>query len=125
MAKITVQPGHNVRALAAHAGSVVKGQIGFRPSNSELEVADVSQPDLDAALVDYTANQAAIDTAFQATEDATTVGELQQEFGGDRIIQALTEVMRIELNVLRASIPLPDISAGQMDGKVKQKIANP
>jgi hypothetical protein len=125
MAKVIVQPGHNVRALADHAGSVVKGQIGFRPDNSELEVGDVSQPDLDAALITYAADQANIDAAFQAAQDALTVGELQQAFGDDRIIQAVTEVMRIELNELRALHSLPDIPVGQMDGKVRAKIANP
>lgn len=127
MAKVTVQPGHNVRALAAHAGSNLR-QLMFRPNEQEIEVGDVSQSALDAALVDYTANQASIDTAFQASQGAASVGELQQEFGDDVIINAVAEVMRIELNEIRARFsgpPLPAIPAGQMDGKIRAKIANP
>ena len=90
-----------------------------------LDVPDVSQADLDAALVTYNADPTAEDAAYATRDQGRRVGRFQQRFGDDPVVQAVVEVMRIELNVLRASIPLPDISAGQMDGKVRAKIANP
>jgi len=125
MAKVIVQPGHDPRAIADLAGSARHGQMGFRQEDLELEVVDVTQAALDAALVDYTANQAARDAAFQVTVDAETVGSKQQEFNDDDVLRAAVDALREEINILRALHALPDISKGAMEGSVRNKIANP
>lgn len=125
MAQITVPPASNQDvwlAIADLAGSALDN-IGHL--NDVLDVPDVDQVDLDAALVTYNADPTAADAAWTQKFAAREIGRNQQRFGDDEVAQAVIEVMRIELNVLRASIPLPDITAGQMDGKVRAKIANP
>ncbi|MCK5644833.1 MAG: hypothetical protein KAJ19_28800 [Gammaproteobacteria bacterium] len=125
MAQITVPPASNQDvwlAIADLAGSALDN-IGHL--NDVLDVPDVDQVDLDAALVTYNADPTAADAAWTQKFAAREIGRNQQRFGDDEVAQAVIEVMRIELNVLRASIPLPDITVGQMDGKVRAKIANP
>ena len=126
MAKIIVQPGHNLRALAAHAGSNLQ-QLRFRPNEQELEVEDVTQPALDTALVDYTANQATIDAAFQATEDDAETLKVQDSFDADelRILRALVTLIMKELNILRANDGLPDRTFAQLRTALRNEIANP
>lgn len=127
MAQITIPPSSTQDvwlAIADLAGSVLNN-IGYDSVTDLLTVPDVNQVDLDAALVTYNADPTAEDAAYATRDQGRRVGRFQQRFGDDPVVQAVVEVMRIELNVLRASIPLPDISAGQMDGKVRQKIANP
>lgn len=123
MAKVTILSGHNLNALAHLAGS---NRQNLSLVGDEFDVPDVSQPDLDTALADYVANQAARDADFQVVRDGETVGELQQKFGDDEVLNAVVEVMRTELNNLRAQhTGMPAISAGAMDGAVRAKIANP
>lgn len=127
MAQITPPASSNQDvwlAIADIAGSALEN-IGYNGQTDLLDVADVSQPDLDAALVTYNADPTAADAAWTQKFAAREIGRNQQRFGDDEVAQAVVEVMRIELNVLRALHSLPDISAGQMDGKVRQKIANP
>jgi len=127
MAQITPPASSNQDvwlAIADIAGSALEN-IGYNGQTDLLDVADVSQPDLDAALVTYNADPTAADAAWTQKFAAREIGRNQQRFGDDEVAQAVVEVMRIELNVLRALHSLPDISAGQMGGKVRQKIANP
>ncbi len=127
MAQITPPASSNQDvwlAIADIAGSALEN-IGYNGQTDLLDVAEVSQPDLDAALVTYNADPTAADAAWTQKFAAREIGRNQQRFGDDEVAQAVVEVMRIELNVLRALHSLPDISAGQMGGKVRQKIANP
>lgn len=111
-------------AIADIAGSALEN-IGYDSLTDLLEVPDVSQVDLDAALVTYNADPAAADAAWTQSFAAREIGRNQQRFGDDEVTQAVIEVMRLELNELRALHSLPDISAGAMDGAVRSKIANP
>lgn len=122
MAKITVAPGQRLRVIAKLAGSNMRKLF---LTIDEFEVPDVSQAALDAAFADYQANQAAREAAFDADEIAAAIGELQQQFGDDVIINAVVEVFRTELNTLRALHALPDLAAGAIDGAIRNKIANP
>lgn len=125
MAKIIVQPGHDVRAFADHAGSAVKGQIGFRPNNLELEVGDVTQPDLDAALITYAADQANIDNDFADKMADEKADREKDEFDDKSDLTALIKVMVEELNVLRALHAIPDLNFGTVNASVRSKIGQP
>lgn len=124
MSKLTLLPGHNHEALNDFAGNADQ-MAGWDPTILELEMEAIDQPTADQALIDYVADQANIDNGFIQSQAAQKIGELQQEFGNDVIINAVVEVMRTELNALRALHSLPDIAAGAMDGAVRAKIANP
>ncbi len=124
MARVIVTGAHNFGAIANLAGKGLANVV-FHDATDELEVHGVSQAVLDAAFADYTANQVARDAEYQVVLETEATGQVIQNYNNDRSDRAIVDALREELNVLRASIPLPDISAGQMDGKVRQKIANP
>lgn len=125
MAKVIVQPGHDVRALADHAGSAVKGQIGFRPSNSELEVGDVTQPALDAALITYIADQANIDADFADKLKDEEDDRVKDEFDDDSIVTAIVKEMVDQLNAIRANAGMPALNFGTVNAAIRSRIGQP
>ncbi len=125
MAKVTVLPAHNLRALADHAGSSGGQQLLYRPDQGTLQVEDVTQPDLDTALVDYIADQANIDNDFEEKmADEKADGEKDQ-FDDKSDLTALIKVMVEELNVLRALHAIPDLNFGTVNASVRSKIGQP
>jgi hypothetical protein len=87
--------------------------------------SDVAQATLDAALINYTANQAAIDAAFvQAETDAETL-RVQDTFDGSelRILRAFAELLIDELNELRALHSLPLRTMTQLRTALRNKVS--
>lgn len=107
--------------------------IGQPGKSSQLDRAtgilvlfEGDQATIDAALVNYIADQANIDKAHDATVDADNVGRLQREFAADVILNAVVEVVRVELNDLRAEhTGKPAIQPAAFDALIRAKIANP
>ena len=122
MAKVITQPGHDVRALADHAGSAVKGQVGFRQETSELEVADVTQPALDAALITYVADQANIDTNFADKMNDERKDKDKDKFDEKNDLTALIKEMVDQLNELRALHALPPLNFGIVNSSIRNRI---
>lgn len=124
--RVVLHTGANFRAFNHFIGNI-NGYAGFEPTTDEFEVekAFIDQATLDQFAVDYAADQPAADQAAQQANEARQIGKLQQEFTDDVNLNAVVEVMRLELNELRALHSLPDIPAGQMDGAIRQKITNP
>lgn len=121
MATITVLPTFDLNALAHLAGS---NRQNLTLVGDEFDVPDVSQPDLDAALVDYTANQAARDSAFvQVRTDAET-SRVQDSFDDDerRLLRGFAELLIDELNTLRTLHSLPDRTFAQLRTALRNKI---
>lgn len=111
-------------AIADIAGSALEN-IGYDSITDLLDVPDVDQATLDAALVTYNADPAAADAAWAGSFAAREIGRNQQRFTDDEVAVALLEAVREELNTLRALHSLPDIAQGAFEGAVRNKIANP
>jgi hypothetical protein len=111
-------------AIADIAGSALEN-IGYNSNTDLLDVPDVDQATLDAALVTYNADPAAADAAWVQSLAAREIGRNQQRFNDDEVANALLEAVREELNTLRALHSLPDIAQGAFQGAVRNKIANP
>lgn len=127
MAQITPPPASTQEvwlAIADLAGSALEN-IGYDSLTDLLEVPDVSQVDLDAALVTYNADPAAADAGWVQSFAAREIGRNQQRFNNDEVANALLDAVREELNTLRALHSLPDIAQGALQGSVRNKIANP
>ncbi len=123
MAKIIVLASHNIRALAFVAGSDLKA-LTFRPDDLELDVPDVTQPALDAAFADYTANQAARDATFVQAEADEETQRVKDTFDDAerRLLRAFAEVVKDEINILRGQHGLADRTLAQLRTAIKNKV---
>lgn len=123
MAKVIVLATHNLRALADLAGSDLKA-LTFRPDELELDVPDVTQPALDAALVDYTANQAARDATFIQQEIDAETARVKDTFDDNerRLLRAFAETVLDELNNLRAQHGLAARTMAQLRTAIRNKL---
>lgn len=119
MAKVTVLVSHNLRALADHAGSNLE-ELAL--TEDELEVPDVTQAALDAALITYAANQAAIDAAFTQVEIDTELDKERDELDNQKILKALAELLVDEFNILRVIEGLPPRTFDQLRTAIRNKV---
>lgn len=111
------------RSFKRHAGFI--GGSTLDESTGELIFLEADQATIDAALVTYVADQTNIDNDFDASDQASDVAKNILRFQDDVVINAVVEVYRLELNILRAAAGLPDRSEGFIDGQITAKIANP
>jgi hypothetical protein len=111
-------------AIADLAGSALDN-VSHYEMTDELEVPDVSQADLDAALVTYNADPAAADAAWtQKFTDMETTRK-QAEFDDREVLRALAKLLVKELNILRALHSLPPRTFDQLRTAIRNEIANP
>lgn len=121
MAKVVVTIAHDWREIANRAGGDPL-LIMHDPNTNELEVPDVTQAALDAAFLDYTANQATID---QANANATILADKEKEKGEldtRRVLAAIVEGIVGEINLLRNQHGLPQRTLSQVRTAIKNKI---
>jgi len=127
MAQITIPPSSTQEvwlAIADLAGSALDN-IGYDSVTDLLTVPDVSQPDLDAALVTYNADPAAADAAWtQKFSDMETTRK-QAEFDDREVLRAFAKLLVQELNILRALHSLPPRTFAQLRTAIRDEIANP
>ncbi len=127
MAQITPPASSNQEvwlAIADIAGSVLEN-IGYDSLTDLLDVPDVSQVDLDAALVTYNADPAAADAAWaQKFSDLETTRK-QAEFDDREVFRAFAKLIVQELNILRAIEGLPPRTFDQVRTAIRNEIANP
>ena len=119
MAKVTVLVSHNLRALADLAGSNLQ-ELSI--TENELEVPDVTQAALDAALVGYISDQANIDAAFTQVEVDTALNLVRDELDTQKILKAFAELVMDELNILRAIEGLPPRTFAQLRTAIRNKV---
>ncbi len=136
MARITLLPGHVWQAVADLAGlppfpvppaPSAKGRPQFFKGSKDLNLPGIAQPAADAALADYIANKAARDAAWTAkVEDETRERATRQDHRPPQLFPLL-EVMKDELNVIRAALspPLPPLQTGPLRAALNNKIRNP
>ena len=122
MAKVIILPNHNPNALAHLAGS---NRQNLSLVGDEFDVPDVTQPDLDAALITYVADQANIDSDFADKLADEKVDKEKDEFDDKSDLTALIKTMVDELNVLRALHALPDLNFGTVNASVRSRIGQP
>jgi hypothetical protein len=125
MAIVTLSPGHNPAAVAHFAGSARGKNVLFRQETLELQVEDVTQPALDAALVDYAANQATRDADFQDILDDIANDLAKDEFDDDSIVTAIIKEMVDQLNDIRAQTGQPALNFGQVNADIRNRIGQP
>jgi len=125
MGTVTLPVGGDFFAFNDLVGNA-NGLFSFDEPALEYD-SDVAQATLDAALINYTANQAAIDAAFVQAEADTETLRVQDTFDGDelRILRALVTLIMKELNILRANDGLPDRTFAQLRTALRNEIANP
>ena len=127
MAQITPPASSNQDvwlAIADIAGSALEN-IGYNGQTDLLDVADVSQPDLDSALVTYNADPAAADAAWtQKFSDMETTRK-QAEFDDREVLRAFAKLLVKELNILRDLHGLPPRTFDQLRTAIRNEIANP
>ena len=125
MGTVTLPVGGDFHAFNDLVGNA-NGLFNFDEPAMEYN-SDVAQATLDTELINYTANQAAIDAAFvQAQADAETL-RVQDSFDTDqlRILRALVTLIMDELNILRANDGLPARTFPQLRTALRNEIANP
>lgn len=126
MARVIVTSAHNFAAIADLAGSTLEN-LSYHETTSELEVPDVSQPDLDAAFADYTANQVARDASWTMRSILPNLGiaRHQTEFDDREVLRAFAKLIMNDLNILRALHSLPPRTFAQLRTEIRNEIANP
>lgn len=112
------------RSFVKFIGQQGKGS-NFEQANGQLILFEGDQATIDAQLVAYTADQTNIDNDLDTFDQAADVAKDILRFQDDVVINAVVEVYRVELNILRAAAGLPDRSEGFIDGQITAKIANP
>jgi hypothetical protein len=123
MAKVITTPGQDLRKIAEIAGGNPNLTL-FDPPTNELEVTDVTQAALDAALATYVADQANIDAATAAAGVAISRDKEKDLYDSRRLFRALVEVLIDEINVLRAIESLPNRTLAQARTAIQAKIDN-
>jgi len=127
MAQITPPASSNQEvwlAIADIAGSVLEN-IGYDSMTDLLDVPDVSQPDLDAALVTYNADPAAADAAWTQKFANMETAREQGRFDGSRRLKGIVKFVVQELNVVRAANGLAPLDPAQVRTDIRNFIANP
>lgn len=119
MAKVTVLISHNLRALADLAGSNLQ-ELSL--VDDELEVPDVTQAALDAALIGYVADQANIDAAFTQVEVDAVLDVERDRLDNEKILKAFAELLVDEFNILRAIEGLPPRTFAQLRTAIRNKV---
>lgn len=125
MAQITVPPSSDEQvwlAIADIAGSALDN-IGHL--NDVLDVPDVDQAILDAALVTYNADPAAADAAWTQKFADMETARKQAEFDDREVLRAFAKLIMNELNILRAIEGLPPRTFDQLRTAIRNEIANP
>lgn len=97
----------------------------FDESTGELILYEGDQAIIDAQLVTYTGDQTNIDNDLDASDEAAQVAKDILRYQNDAVLNAIVEVYRQELNILRGIEGLPDRSAGFIDGAITSEIASP
>lgn len=112
------------RAFVKFIGQQGKAS-SFDLATGELTLFEGDQLVIDAQLVTYAGDQTNIDNDLDTSDEAAQVAKDIQRFSDDTVINAVVEVYRLELNILRAAAGLPTRSAGFIDGQITAEIAAP
>lgn len=124
MAKVILQVGHNPDAYNFLAGNH-NDLYYFDQGSLEIEIPKVGQAAMDAALVDYTANQVARDAAFIQLQSDTERDRIRDTFDDKerRLLRAFAEVVKDEINILRGQHALAPRTLAQLRTAIRNKVS--
>lgn len=120
MGTVTLTATQNAGAYADFAAPT--NLYTFDPSSLELVVPDAAQATLDTALVNYAANQVAIDAAFTQARTDEALDRERDELDNQKILKALAELLVDEFNILRALHSLPLRTFAQLRTAIRNKV---
>jgi len=123
MSTVTLPVGGNFFAFDDFVGNRGAG-FSFDEITMEYE-SGVAQAALDAALINYVADQATIDADFADDEKDRRDDEEKDRFDEKDDLTALIKEMVDQLNVLRALHALPDLNFGTVNASIRSRIGQP
>ena len=123
MSTVTLPSGANFHAFNDLVGNRNR-LFNFDEITMEYE-SDVAQAALDAALINYVADQATIDSDFADDETDRRNDEEKDRFDEKDDLTALIKEMVDQLNVLRALHALPDLNFGTVNAAIRSRIGQP
>lgn len=123
MAKVVVTMSQDWLKITDLAGGD-PNQTMYSPATTELEVPDVTQTALDAALSDYEANQSTYDTATAAARDTASKELAKAKLGGDKCLHGMLQGLVGEINLLRAEHSLTARTEAQVRAAIETNIDN-
>lgn len=123
MAKVAVLMSQDWLKITDLAGGDPK-QTMYAPATAELEVPDVTQVALDAALVDYVANQTTYDDLAAAVTDASSKAVAKGKLRDDKCLMAILQGIVGEINLLRTQHSLTLRTEAQVLAALDSNIDN-
>ncbi len=123
MAKVAVLMSQDWMKIADLAGGDPR-QTMYSPATAELEVPDVTQAALDAALSDYVANQTTYDDLAAAVKDAASKANAKTKLVNDKCLRGILQGIVGEINLLRAEHTLPARTEAQVQSAIETNIDN-
>lgn len=123
MAKVVVTNTQDWRKICDLAGGDLQQTI-YHPATTELEVPDVTQAALDAALSDYETNQSTYDAARVAADDAACKSAAKDKLRDDKCLQGILQGVLGEINLLRDEHSLVNRTEAQVLAAVDTNIDN-
>ena len=121
MARVVVATSQDWLKIADLAGGDPK-QTVYHPGTTELEVPDVIQTALDAALADYVANQSTYDAATLVVTDTSSKNTAKAKLSNDKCLKGILQGVVGEINLLRAEHSLPARTEAQVLSAVEGNI---
>lgn len=121
MGKVTLPTGGNPGAFNNHVGQLGKG---YYFEGLETEIPQLTQAVLDAALITYAADVANINATFAQLEADNERDRVRDTFDDDerRLLRAFAEVVKDEINILRAQHGLADRTLAQLRTAIRNKV---
>ncbi len=123
MAKVVVTTSQDWMKIADLAGGDPK-QTVYYPGTAELEVPDVTQTALDAALSDYETNQATYDAATDAVTDTASKATAKAKLSDDKCLKGILQGVVGEINLLRDEHSLANRTEAQVLAAIETNIDN-
>lgn len=121
MGKVTLPVGGNPGAFNNHVG---QHGSGYYFEGLEIEIPQLTQAVLDAALITYAADVANINATFAQLELDNERNRLRDTFDDDerRLLRAFAEVVLDELNNLRGQHGLAPRTMTQLRTAIRNKL---
>jgi len=121
MGKVTLPTGGNPGAYNNHVGQHGKG---YYFEGLEIEIPQLTQAVLDAALITYAADITNINNTFATLVTDEETDRIRDTFDDDerRLLRAFAEVVLDELNNLRAQHGLAARTMAQLRTAIRNKL---
>lgn len=122
MAKVTLPAGGVPGAFNDHVG---QHGNGYYVDGLDVQITQLNQATLDAALITYAADLTSIndDFADKLVDEANDLAK--DEFDDDSIVTALIKEMVEQLNDIRGNAGMPLLTFGTVNSNIRNRIGQP